>query len=86
MQAIVVKFLGPTNYRGSRYKASAQAGSIIVESDDRLNPEENARLACLALRKKLGWTEEVSKSYAGPWAMGYLPNGGCVFVNSFFGN
>lgn len=27
MQAIHVRFLGPTNTRGSRYKATCQAGS-----------------------------------------------------------
>lgn len=29
-QAIVTKFLGPTNYRGSRVKATCQAGSVTI--------------------------------------------------------
>jgi len=33
MASIVVKFMGPTNSRGLRYKAICQAGSITVSAD-----------------------------------------------------
>lgn len=84
MQAIVVKYLGPTNARGSRYKATAQAGSVTIEADDRLNEEDNAKAACEKFREKFGWTKEHARGYAGPWVMGWLPDGCAVFVNSSF--
>jgi hypothetical protein len=81
MQAIVVKYLGPTNRHGSRYKATAQAGSKTIEADQRLNGEDNARNACYALRDKLGWTAKNTQAYGGIWALGFLPDGSYVFVN-----
>jgi hypothetical protein len=81
MQAIRVHWLGPTNHRGSRYKATAQAGCITVLSDNRFNDERNARRACDALRAKLGWVAEEGKSYGYAWACGTLPDGSYVFVN-----
>ena len=30
MQAIEMQYLGPTNFRGARIKATAQAGSITI--------------------------------------------------------
>lgn len=55
MQAIATKYLGPTNHRGSRVKATAWAGSITVSWDHRLNSESNHRAAAEALAKKFGW-------------------------------
>jgi hypothetical protein len=55
-QAIETKFLGPTNFRGSRIKASAQAGSITVSYDHALSSEENHTAAARALASKLGWS------------------------------
>lgn len=81
MQAILVKYLGPTNFRGSRYKATAQAGSITLDADPRLGLEENAKRAADALRKKLGWTDAESRAYGKEWVHGYLPDGAHVFVN-----
>ena len=76
MQAIQVKFLGPTNTRGSRRKAWCDAGQITVSTDFALNSEDNARKACEALRDKLGW----HKPHHGDMACGSLPNGDYVFV------
>jgi len=73
MQAITVKFLGPTNFSGSRWKATCAAGSVTVPYDYSVNMgEDNARLAADALCKKLGWT----------WDMlgGQMANGDYVFV------
>lgn len=54
-QAIETKYLGPTNYRGSRVKASAQAGSVTIGWDDALDTDSNHEKAALALCRKLGW-------------------------------
>lgn len=54
-QAIETKFLGPTNVRGSRIKATAQAGSVTVPYDHALNSEANHTAAAVALCAKFGW-------------------------------
>lgn len=56
-QAIVTKFIGPTNYKGSRVKATADAGSITLHWDDALNSEDNHERAALALVLKFGWLD-----------------------------
>lgn len=72
LQAIVTKYIGPTNTRGSRVKATAAAGSITLGWDNRYNAEVNHALACAALVKKLGWE--------GKWYQGGLANGDYCFV------
>jgi hypothetical protein len=55
-QAIFTKYLGATNLRGSRVKATAEAGpSITVHWDDALDVDENHAAAAKALARKLGW-------------------------------
>jgi hypothetical protein len=54
-QAIETKFLGPTNSRGSRVKAYAQAGSVTVSWDHALDAFENHKAAALALAAKYAW-------------------------------
>jgi hypothetical protein len=74
-QAIVTKYIGPSNTKGSRIKASAAAGSITVHYDDALNSENNHAAAAQALAAKLGWP--------GTWYMGGLPNDcGYCFVST----
>ncbi len=51
---IVTKFLGPTNYRGSRIKAihkrdSEETFTVTLSWDHSLNGMENAKAAALAL-------------------------------------
>src|SRR5262245_41671506 len=72
-QAITTKYLGPTNVRGSRVKASCQAGSITLHWDDALNSDQNHIAAAKALAVKYEWD--------GRWHGG-APNGssGIVFV------
>lgn len=73
LQAITTKFLGPTDTRGSRVKATAGAGSITVGWDYALNSRENHAAAAQALARKMEWT--------GAWVSGGLPDGkGDVFV------
>lgn len=54
-QAIVTKYLGPTNFLGARVKASAQAGSITVDWKDELDANENHERAAQYLKNKLSW-------------------------------
>lgn len=80
MQAITTKFIGPTNFRGSRVKASAEAGSVTLSWDHALNPDQNHAAAAKALRDKFGWK--------GRLVGGHLPNANSshmafVFVNDF---
>ena len=79
-QAIQVKYLGPTNYRGSRYKATAAAGSVTVSVDDALSTEGNVVAAAQALCDKLGWAQGM--------VYGQLADGSYVFVQmvSSYGN
>lgn len=56
-QAIVTKYHGPTNTRGSQVSARAEAGRIFVEWDDALNSGDNHTAAARALLEKLGWLE-----------------------------
>jgi hypothetical protein len=86
MQAIITKFICPTNTRGSRYKAQCERGSLTVDADHALSAEENHRAVCDALcakfdaedsakygspLKKSGWTA--------PKASGQIPSGEYVF-------
>ena len=62
MRAIITRYLGPTNHRPSRIKASAgKAGSITVSWDYDLpdNISANHRAAALALMEKLGWDRKL---------------------------
>ena len=72
-QAITTKWLGPTDFRGSRIKAKAEAGSLTVGYDHRYGSEMNHLLAAQALAEKLKWD--------GEWRGGGLPYGsGYCFV------
>jgi hypothetical protein len=73
-QAIVTKYLGPTNYRGSRVKATASAGSVTLSWDCALDSEENHQLAANALADKFNWRNPgngIRYEYVG----GGLPDG-----------
>ena len=79
MQAIVTKYLGPTNYRGARVKAMAQAGSVTIPWDDALDVDTNHEAAAVALCAKLKWTTE--NGHKGRWNGGGSPDGnGNVYV------
>jgi hypothetical protein len=73
-QAITVKYLDPTNHRGSRYKATAEAGSLTVPWDYAKNPKDNAYAAGMALAHMYGWDKSCD------FAVGALPGGGYVLV------
>lgn len=73
-QSITTKYIGPTNFRGSRVKATASGGSTITLGwDDALNSDANHIAAANALMQKLGW--DANNRLIG----GDAPKG-CVFV------
>lgn len=55
MQAIITKYIGPTNTRGSRIKAVASDGSVTIGFDYANDHEWPYRKAAQALCNKLGW-------------------------------
>ena len=84
MQAIITKFHGPTNVRGSRYSATCERGRIIVSADHSLTSDENHLAACAALVAKFVKEDNCDGRYntppeSNPWnkprAFGTLPDG-----------
>ena len=72
-QAIVTKYYGPTNHRGSRIQAKAQCGRVWMPYDHGLNNAQNHAAAADRFLQKWGWD--------GKWAGGANPeNSGYVFV------
>lgn len=73
-QAISTKFIGPTNTRGSRIKASAQAGSMTFPYDHSLSASMNHAAAAKKFADKYEWN--------GVWVGGggVNRNGDMVFV------
>lgn len=72
-QAIVTEYLGPTNTRPGRIKATASAGSVTLEYNHALNLEKNHDAAAKAVADKFKWP--------GYWIGGGMPNGkGNVYV------
>ncbi len=78
MQAITVRFRGPTNHNGARLIARCEAGRLTVGWDYALNHEDNYVQAASALVQKLGWANR-------EWTHASLPgeNAGYVFVPVF---
>lgn len=72
MQAIIVKYHGPTDTKGARMSARCDAGRVTVPWDHALSIGDNARAACLALLSKIGWR--------GAYHGGSLPDGSWAFV------
>jgi len=73
-QAIQTKFLGPTNNRGSRYKATCAGGSVTRSADYGVNFEENHKAVAFELLAKMGWDDLYSLEG------GCLPSGEYAFV------
>lgn len=74
-QAIVTKYYGPTNTRGSRIKATSASGkSLTLPWAYELGVDENHAAAAVALAQKLGWE--------GRFVMGGLADGAQVFVDA----
>ena len=76
LQAITTRYLGPTDYKGSRIKARSAGASLTVHYDDALNTEDNHREAAEALIAKLDWAK-----LGGVWHQGGMPDdSGYCFV------
>lgn len=84
-QAIITKYLGPTDTKGSRFKAPCSAGSVTVSYDYSLGSTENHQAAAQALCEKLGWTTDRAPGFQ-HMVSGGLPDGSyChVFVPASF--
>lgn len=76
MQAILTKYLGPTNSRGARIKATCAAGSITISYPYDLSGQAVHRKAAESLVSKLGWVD----TYYGGLLGGQLANGDYTFV------
>lgn len=72
MQAITVRYHGPSNVRGSRLKATAAAGSVTIGYPSELNSAEGKALAARKLCEKMQW--------AGLWFAGGAHDESTVFV------
>jgi hypothetical protein len=73
-QAIETKYLGPTNTKDGRIKATAWAGSVTLPYDHALDAQGNHKKAAFALLLKLRWN--------GKYAQGANVKGdGYYFVN-----
>lgn len=71
-QAIVTKYLSPTNTRGARVKATAQAGSVTIPWDHALNSEDNHTEAARRLMERYSWhTKNDMRGGASPNGKGY---------------
>jgi hypothetical protein len=73
-QAIETKYLGATNAKGGRIKATAWAGSVTVGYDYALDAQGNHKAAADALIAKLGWTGTFAQG-------GNVKGNGYYFVN-----
>jgi hypothetical protein len=56
MQAIRTRYVGYTNTHGGRITATCEAGRIMHAYDHAFTADENHRIACDMLRRKLNWT------------------------------
>lgn len=86
MQAIHTKYICPTNFKGSRYKATCAAGAITVSADDALGFDDNHSAACDALCKKLDddrekkYGKDSKRVWSQPKVCGQLPDGSYAHV------
>lgn len=81
MQSITVKYLGPTNTKGSRFKATHPGGvsSVTRPYDYALSFAENEWQTAKALILELGWHENVTE-----WVRGTVgKEGDTAFVGLY---
>lgn len=81
MQTITTKFIGPTNTKGSRVKATCWLGSVTVGWDHALNTEQNHEEAAQAMVDKLNDDRSHTDSRWSIVAQGHMPDGkGYAFI------
>jgi hypothetical protein len=77
--AIITKFAGPTNHRGSRIIANCAHKRAIVSCNHALNGIDNHRQAAVSVALLMGY--DPLPTLGGPWYMGEMPDGtGYAFV------
>jgi hypothetical protein len=79
-QAIVTKYLGPTDHQGARIKATSGGGlTLTVAWDYASDVEDNHQAAANALADKYNWRNPGNgKRYA--YVGGSIPGSGFAFV------
>lgn len=76
MEAIKTRFLGPTNTKGARIKASWSKGSLTIPYPYEMGRQERHELAARML-----FDRDFSKDFGHVvFATGHLPDGTCVHV------
>ena len=80
MQAIKTRFVGPTNTKGSRVKASCDAGTVTLSWDYSVGSEGNHQKAAMALLNKIHSQSGHFDGWKGPW-VGATYNGDTYWVN-----
>lgn len=88
MQAIITKYLFPTNTRGARIKAECERGSITVSYHDELSEGEdvhrhavNALIVRVVKEDAHRYGSDPKRNpWARPLACGQIPDGRYVFV------
>jgi hypothetical protein len=85
MQAVITKYLGPTNSRGTRIKAISWSGSATVGYDYSLNSGDNHKAAAQAICDNLNSAPNVIED--GSWTIeagAEMPDGrGYAFIMKF---
>ena len=72
LQAITTRYLGPTNPRGARVKATCEAGTHTLPYDHALSPFANHATAARALVALLGWIDDPARHTFGALKDGYV--------------
>jgi hypothetical protein len=80
MRAITTKYMGQTNTRGSRIKATSDGASATVHLDHSLNMDENHAMAAVALKDKLGWSGPMVGGSLGSGEMAWVFKSGSVEI------
>jgi hypothetical protein len=80
MKAIVVKYFGPTNTRGSRFRATAEGVKpFTVSYDHALSADQNAEAAARGLALRMDWLKlrarDTHTAFAEDYCEGCLPDG-----------
>jgi hypothetical protein len=71
MLVIRTKYLGPTNFRGSRVKVSTETQSLTLGWNDAMSSEENHTGAARILAERLDW-RRFGAFYRGTLKDGYV--------------
>jgi hypothetical protein len=64
-RVVITKYIGPTNFHGSRISARAYGKRIIVTWDDALDVRDNHERAARELAKRQGWLDGAASLVVG---------------------